>query len=474
MLAGIIIRLYFHIGHIFSDDAYYSFLGHALLVNSFPGNYLGYPVFPLRINEIFLYALSFKIFGINEFATEVFPFIFSILNILLTYILAKALTKDEITSLLASFLISFFPTDIVFATIGFPDLINVFFINLGILCLVKAYETKKILLSIISGICFFASMQFKENTYYFLIMLSIIWIYLLVNKKPHHYLVAIPIILICSNILLEGIFYLIKEGQFFYRLEITESNYRYSYYDFFPHTAFQAIGNGKSIWLALIYQVFIINLRSIFLRRFYLFLPLIALIWSYIALRKKKYNLLCFWFLGLVILFAGFTTSFSQYKPLDLHRSWYIYPMLMPVIIFSAMFIAGLKNYLKYIVVGLYIFFSIVMCKGYEVYFGKENGNKFKNFIKGNRDKVIYTDPFTKYSIDLLRNYKDETDSKRILGKDFDLLQIPNGAWIVFNQKHLDELKLQKHNFPKFTLLNSKHFKLLGSFEDFKIYEKVF
>ena len=46
----------------------------------------------------------------------------------------------------AAFLMAFFPTDIIFATIGFPDLINVFFINLGIYFLIKSYKTNRNLL----------------------------------------------------------------------------------------------------------------------------------------------------------------------------------------------------------------------------------------------------------------------------------------------------------------------------------------
>ncbi|MGB5893672.1 MAG: hypothetical protein WBG58_05795, partial [Ignavibacteriaceae bacterium] len=64
ILIGIILRLYFQIGHIFSDDAYYSYLSYTLLNGEFAKDYLGYPIFPLRINFLSITALSFNIFGI--------------------------------------------------------------------------------------------------------------------------------------------------------------------------------------------------------------------------------------------------------------------------------------------------------------------------------------------------------------------------------------------------------------------------
>jgi 4-amino-4-deoxy-L-arabinose transferase-like glycosyltransferase len=161
ILIGIILRLYFQIGHIFSDDAYYSYLSYTLLDGEFAKDYLGYPIFPLRITFLSITALSFKLFGINEFATIVIPFLLSVGNLILTYKLAKLFTGDVNVSLLSALLMAFFPTDIVMATIGFAHLPNVFFINLGIYFLYKSYKSNKNRLAIVGGILFFISIQIK-------------------------------------------------------------------------------------------------------------------------------------------------------------------------------------------------------------------------------------------------------------------------------------------------------------------------
>jgi hypothetical protein len=76
LLIGLLARLYFQVGHIFSDDAYYSFLSYSLSNGDFANDYLGYPVFPLRFGFIGLTSFSMMIFGTNEFATIIFPLVF--------------------------------------------------------------------------------------------------------------------------------------------------------------------------------------------------------------------------------------------------------------------------------------------------------------------------------------------------------------------------------------------------------------
>lgn len=472
IIIGIILRVYFQIGHIFSDDAYYSYLSYTLLGGEFAKDYLGYPIFPLRITFLSITALSFNVFGINEFATIIIPFLLSIANLILTYNLAKLLTGDVNISLLSALLMAFFPTDIVFATIGFVDLPNVFFINLGIYFLYKSYKFNKNRLAIVGGILFFLSMQIKENMYYTAILLIILLVYIIVKKKIINTQIVIALFFILLNVVVEGIFYVILHKDFLYRYSLLQQNYNYSYYDFFPHTA-QKISNVKNYWRNLFDQIFIVNSKAIFLRRFYLFLPIVATIKSMINIRKKGDLLLTFWFLGTLILLIAFTTSFTDYKPLDLKRSWYIYPLLMPMIIITASFINEMKRHLRYILVSAYLIGGVIMCTHYEVYFDKENKTELKLFIAKNKQRKIFTDHFTKYSVDLIRSYFDLTKSERILESDFNWKELKKGDWVLYNQKHIDELKLQKYNFPDFSILKTNLFSKVKNYGDFIFYEKV-
>ncbi|HSW55162.1 MAG TPA: glycosyltransferase family 39 protein [Ignavibacteriaceae bacterium] len=471
VLVAVLLRLYFQIGYIFSDDAYYSFLSFTFLNGNFANEYLGYPVFPLRMAFIVLTASSMKVFGINEFATLFFPFLFSLLNILLVYKTAQLFKVNNRIAVYAALLIAFFPTDVIFATIGFPDLINIFFINLGIYFLLKSHNQKKSYLAFIGGFSFFLSMQFKENIYYALILLLILLFYSLLKNKHLNIQLLIGIFFIGANYLVEGFIYLLLHNDFFYRITITNINYNYSYYDFFPNTAHK-LSNSKNYFRNLFDQIFMINAKSIFLRRFYLFLPIVTSIQTYINFRKKEQSLLNFWFWGTAILMIAFTTSFSEYKPLDLARSWYIYPLLMPMVILSSIFINRFSKLIKTGLIIIYILGSLMMCFEYQNFFDKDNLNALKFFLRENPSKIIYTDHFTKYSVDLIHEYKAD-NSKRILENDFDFNHISRGEWVLFNKKHIEELRMQKHQLPDFNILITSQFKEVVAFNEFIFYEKL-
>ena len=470
IIAGIVVRIYFQVGHVFSDDAYYSYLSYTLLKGEFAKEYLGYPVFTLRVAFLGLTSLSMKIFGTNETATLVFPFLFSILNIFLTYKISFIFTENDKISLIATFLMAFFPTDIIFATIAFPDLINVFFINLGIYLLLKSYKSKKIFWAYLGGISFFLSMQFKENIYYTSVLLIILLVYFLLKKRELNFPVLIGLIFIVGNFLIEGFVYLLLYNDFLYRITITNINYKFSYYDFFPYTA-QKLSGTRNYFKNLFDQIFLINAKSVFVRRFYLFLPLVSVIQTFFSFKKKDHKLLLFWFWGTAILLIAFTTSFTEYKPLDLTRSWYIYPLLLPMIILSSIFIDRFSKSIKTSLIIIYFLGSIIMCFAYQKFFDVENINAVKDYLRENSSKMIFTDHFTKYSVDLIRGFKED-NSKRVLGKDFDFKQIKKGDWILFNKNHIEELEMQKYTFPDFSILNSNEFRKVASFKDFIFYEK--
>ncbi len=112
------------------------------------------------------------------------------------------------------------------------------------------------------------------------------------------------------------------------------------------------------------------------------------------------------------------------------------------------------------------------MCSEYTNFFDKDNLDSLKVFLRNNPSRTIYTDHFTKYSVDLIRAYESH-NSKRILGDDFTFNEMANGDWILFNKKHIEELQMQKYKFPDFSILNSNQFRKVASFNHFIFYEKL-
>jgi hypothetical protein len=281
----------------------------------------------------------------------------------------------------------------------------------------------------------------------------------------------IGILFILANYIVEGFVYLLLHNDFFYRITITNLNYQFSYYDFFPYTA-QKLSGSKNYLRNLFDQIFLINAKSIFLRRFYLFLPIVSFVQTFFSLRKKENKLLLFWFWGCAFLLIAFTTSFTEFKPLDLTRSWYIYPLLMPMVILSSIFINRFSKLIETGLIAIYILGSLIMCFEYDNFFDRENLDSLKSFLRENQSKMIYTDHFTKYSVDLIRDYAGE-NSERILGADFNLSEINSGSWVLYNQKHIEELKMQNFSFPDFSALKGNEFKKVAKYKDFIFYEKL-
>lgn len=111
------------------------------------------------------------------------------------------------------------------------------------------------------------------------------------------------------------------------------------------------------------------------------------------------------------------------------------------------------------------------MCFEYQIFFDKENLNSLKTFIRDNPSKTIYTDHYTKYSVDLIRDYN--SDSKRISGDNFNFSKIAKSDWVLFNKKHIQELQIQNYKLPDFSILNSNQYRKVASFNDFIFYEKL-
>lgn len=473
LIAAVITRIYFSFGHVFSDDAYFDYLAYTFYKFEFAKDYIGYPHTPLRINLIALTAFAFSVFGTNEFATMVFPFLFSMGNILLAYFFVKEISNNQNMALLSALIMALFPTDIAFATINFADSPAAFFINLGLYYLYKAYKNDSLKFSIISGICFFLSIQFKINILFIGLLLVIVWMYLAIRSKSITYYIPIALGIAGLNLIAEGLIYLILNGDFFYRFNQIELNSQYNINEFFRLGSTRGYFNDSDFWPAVFNRIFIENPKDVFLRRFYLFLPLLALYQSTIFIKNKKHVWLPIWFLGMALLFIGFTSSLNHYQPMILRLSWYMFPLFLPEVILSTFFIINLRKHLKRIAIILLLIGSLILTFHYSIYFNVDQLDKVKYFIKSNPTKTIYTDHFTKYSIDLIDGYPKPLRTKRITGDNFDFNTIQKGEWVLFQFEHIFELKEQNHSFPDFSILHSKKFKKVFESGKFQIYEKL-
>jgi len=469
---GFALRLYFYMGHIFSDDAYFTYLSYTLYNGEYGADYIGYPVSLLRFNLHVLTVAAFTLFGPNELAASFFPMLFSIANLFLTYFLTKQITKSEKTALTAMFLMAAFPTEIIFAGLAFADAFCAFFINLGIFLLFIAHEKKAVIPAVFAGLSLAVSIQFKINVFFIGLLLGILLVYELIKHRKLNPYISIALIFTVLNLIIEGLIYLKLHDNFLYRFVLTEQNYLFGRDNFFVKGSAFGYASDAEYWTSLFKMLFIYNPKAVFLRRFLLFLPLLALVQSFISIRKNEYKLLSYWFLGLALVFLFFTSSFQTYQPLVQRFTWYIFPLFMPAVILSAVLLVRFKTNMRSVLLLVYFAGSIIMCGSYQEFFDKKENDELKDFLKNNPSPVIYTDHFTKYSIDLIDGYRQPLRTNRILGKDFNWKQIQPGSVVVFSRKHIRELEGQNFEFPGWGILQHNGFFEKSVFGDFIIYEK--
>ena len=471
ILFGAGLRFYFYLGHVFSDDAYFSYLSYTLYAGDFGKDYIGYPVSLLRINLHLLTAFAFKLFGPGELSASFFPMMISLTNLFLVCFMAKMLTNSDKIALIALLLMALFPTDIVFAGLDFADSFSAFFINLGLFFLFLAHKKNSIHFAILGGIFLAVSVQFKINVFFVALLMGVLLSYDFWKRKKANKILIIALTLIFADLLIEGLIYYKLHGDFLYRFRLTEQNYLFGKNDFFVKGSLFGYATEGDYWPELLKTLFISNPRAVFLRRFLLFLPLIALLQSIISVKKKEHRLIVFWFLGLSFLYIFFTSSFSVYRPLVQRFTWYIYPLFMPAVILSAIFVYRRKKMLRAALLLLYLAGSLLMCRSYETFFNKGDNEAFKSFLKENKE-IIYTDHFTKYSIDLLDGYRKPLRSRRIQGPLFDLKKINRGELVVYHNRHIKELQGQGYEFPDFSVLEDSTFITVFRSGDFVVYMK--
>ncbi len=103
--------------------------------------------------HIYLTALFVKVLGLSTFSLRIPVVIFSVINIILVFFLAKILFKDKFVSLCAALFLSISPYAIQFSRFNQELSFVIFFFLLGLILFFKGLEKKNYLL-ILSFICF--------------------------------------------------------------------------------------------------------------------------------------------------------------------------------------------------------------------------------------------------------------------------------------------------------------------------------
>jgi hypothetical protein len=472
LIFALFLRLYFFVGIGFNDDSYY--LEYAEEI------YKGKRFIPpagvewgVRIAVYYPVVFFWKIFGINEFSTSLYFILLSLGSIIITYFLGKELFNEKV-GLVASFLMSIFPLEIIYSTQVGPEIPTQFFSGASILFFIIAEKLRKNLYYFISGI--FLGFCYLSKSVVILII-PILGFYLLLKtwKKGifrilknnlSSYLIFLLGFLIIFTIQLIH-FYSIT-GEWFYGEKVRKY--------FFTHDL-----NSNPDLSYYIRMMF--NLGPFFnwihdkpYFGFFYYFVVFSLI--FLLYKKDKYSLfIIFWFLFLFIFFEFglqfFCTRIVKYCLYARHVRFLSLFSIPATLIFSR-FLTFNNKIQKTIIIPSLIFLSITsLYYANQSYIFLRNGMGYIKetvyFLKDTANKTIYIpDPWTISKFKFFSQY-DENFINRLKVYDCSMIDCRNyfyssGKFIkdAFVVTELNPYTyINPHSYPEFMVNPPKEWILL-------------
>lgn len=183
--------------------------------------------FPFRWAMLLPTAASFSLFGVNDYSLGLYSLLCSLGSIVVIFYLGKTLFNER-AGLIAAFLLSFFPLNVIHSTRLLPDVPIAFFMGLSVLLFLRGERKTGIpsyLLLILSGISLGIGYLAKVSS---VILFVFIIGYLLFkwDFKKKHLLIFIGFILVFAA---EGSYYYMQTGDFFLHSHLYSKVYLFKY-----------------------------------------------------------------------------------------------------------------------------------------------------------------------------------------------------------------------------------------------------
>jgi len=432
VLFGIVLRLVFFSGMGTSDDLAYSRYAANIDKGIDPESTL---TLSTRLGIIYPTAISYRLFGINDFSSILFVFLTSIGSIILIFYFGKLLFSERI-GLMAAFLLSFFPLDVFYSTKLLTDLPSAFFMALGVYIFLYSELKSKLKYGIgylLSGIFIGIGYLIRESA--LLIALFFI-IYILYKKriKKEYFFVPLGILIL---FVLESLFFLSITGDPLFRTHVSQKYLEEAVINlnFFGRLDFP-IGLFHYPWLFLTN-----NLLSFF----YIFI-LISIGYVLIYKKKETYAML-FWFLSLIIYLAFGSSSLTQYIPFKASDR-YTSLVTLPAILLLAFFLTEKNELIRKVIMPftllLLLFTSIGAVYLQENVIITDDLKELYAQLKG-MDKTVYIDDRSLKALDYISGYKNEIALKKYPD---DLKNIKD-SYVVINTDMIKRFK-DVHKNAKF------------------------
>ncbi|MEK6869139.1 MAG: glycosyltransferase family 39 protein, partial [Nanoarchaeota archaeon] len=351
----------------------------------------------------------------------------SIGSIILIFYFGRLLFNEKI-GLMAAFLMSFFPLDVVYATQLGSDIPSAFFMALGAYVFLYAEMKRKMKYGLdymLSGILIGMGYMIRESA----LLIALFFIAYIVYKrkiKRGYFLVPLGVLMIFA---IESFIFFALTGDPIYRVVFSQ---QYNAKAVIEHNYFGRLDFPTGLlhypWL------FLTNNLLIY---FYAFV-LIALVYILIKRRKEAYIMLI-WLIPLLLYLSFGSASLAQYIPfraVDRYTSIFT----VPAIILLAFFLSEKRAMIKKWIMPITLAFLLLASIG--VVYVRENRHLLDNlrdvspFLKG-LDKAVFIDDRSLAAINYLSGYAINKN----LNEYPDSLDKVKDSYIAINRHMIRSLK---------------------------------
>lgn len=434
VIFGLILRLIFFSGMGISDDLAYSKAAYSILEGRGidPNSTL---TLSTRLGLIYPIIFSYKLFGINNFSSVLFVLMASIGNIVLIFYFGKLLFNEK-TGLMAAFLLSFFPLDVVYATKLNSDIPSAFFMALGVYAFLYS-EIKKIRYGIgyfLAGISIGIGYLIRETALLIALFFIVYLVFYKGKIRKAHLLVPLGVLAV---IITESLIFLNLTGNQLFRFHASQQYLAdaVAKYNYFGRLDFPT-GLFHYPWLFLTNSLLV-----------YFYIPIfIALIYAIIKKKRDAY-ITIMWIIPLLSYISFGSTSLAHYIPF-IAKDRYTSIITTPAILLLSFLLSEKKPMVKRlapILVILLLSISIVT-----VYL-REDRNLLANLRQAypeleSLNKTVYTDSRSIQALNYISGFKNLLGLKEF-PENFDAIE---DSYVMVNRHMIRNLKEANKNikFP--------------------------
>lgn len=404
VLFGLLLRIYFFSGMGISDSLAYSRTANDL--NLGKGiDPEGTLTLSTRLGIVYPTAFSYNLFGINDFSSTIFVLLTSIAGIILIFYFGKLLFNKK-TGLIASFLLSFFPLDVVYSTQLLSDLPSAFFMSLGVYIFLYAEIKRRLkygLSYLFSGIFIGIGYMIRESA----LLIALFFISYIVYKrkiKREYFLVPLGVLIIFA---IESLLFFPLANDLFFRFHTSQKylNEASSSHNYFGRLDFPT-GLLHYPWLFL---------ASPLLSFFYI--PVFIAIIYFLFYKRKRLSkeiwILLLWLIPLLLYLSFGSSSLTDYIPfraVDRYTSI----ITLPAILILAFFLSE-NRFPKKIT---HLTMIVLLVSSIAAIYSREDRNLLYDlkstypFID-NLKKPIYTDERSITALDYISGFDNSLNLKK-------------------------------------------------------------